>query len=581
MKLRTKFFVIYSILMIIPVLMLTEYCYSHFRRLASEQVSTYSENFSKNVENQLNDSLNNLSNILNLLTFNPSTTSMTSITDILEQYAKRDPESGSYDLQRLNQYSSSIFESLMLIDESVNGFYLFDSNATLLCSSHNQNSLINSAYSTVMSHRWVEKIDEMSPGYYITGTRDGSFFTDGKPSLYIGRSIRDIYSHEKLGYVLIDCDPDILNIEDQIKLEKMALVDVTNEETGEVLYTNITSEKGRKAFSGTSHFEDIDLNISPLVLHISFDYSEIDRQLNPNLSLVLMIVAIVITAGLLANYFVTSRMIAPIEQLTWAISRQGRDELRFIDPYPGRKDEIGTLYREYGAMLDRIRSMIKTQYQDKLVLLDAQMKSLEARINSHFLFNTLESINSMAELDDQPDIATMSLALGNMFRYSIKTESELVTLSDELDNVRDYVSIQSIRFSGRFRLVKNVPDELLSLKVLKLILQPLVENALYHGLDDCIAGDTISISARQDRTDLVLEVSDNGQGMTDMDLKALKEKLAEEPHFTELGHRTNASIGIKNIHSRIELYYGKEYGLSVQSAIHKGTTVTIRIPVTE
>lgn len=581
MKLRTKFFVIYSILMVIPVLLLTEYSYARFRHLATEQVSTYSENFVKNVNNQLNDSLGNLNNILNMLTFNPSTTSMISITDILQQYERSDSAEASYNQQMLSRYSSSIFQSLMLTDESVNGLYLFDSSANLISSTHNQNSINSSGYGTVLNHQWVKEIDKMSPGYYITGTTDASFFTDNKPSLYIGRSIRDIYTHKKLGYVLIDCDPSILNIEDQIKLEKMALVDVANSQSGEILYTNVTGKKARKTFSRSTHTQTIKLNISPLVLRISFDDSEIDRQLNPNLSLLFMILIIVIMAALLANYFVTSRMIAPIEHLSWTISHQGRDDLTFVNPYPARKDEIGTLYREYGSLLTRINDMIKTRYQDKLVLLDAQMKSLEARINSHFLFNTLESINSMAELDGQPDIATMSLALGNMFRYSIKTESELVPLSTELKNVDDYVSIQQIRFSGKFRLIKDVPAPLMDVKVLKLILQPLVENALYHGLEYCAVGDTITIGARQDHTDLLITVTDNGQGMDEETLSALQEKLKEEPSFTELGHRTNASIGIKNIHSRIELYYGRGYGLSVESRPQEGTTVTIRVPITE
>ena len=112
--------------------------------------------------------------------------------------------------------------------------------------------------------------------------------------------------------------------------------------------------------------------------------------------------------------------------------------------YLNRTDEIGTLYNEYNAMVESLNAAVKQDYQDKLVLLDAQMKSLEARINSHFLFNTLEAINSIAELEDNESIATMSLALGNMFRYTLKTQSELVTVQDELDHVNDYVTIQTI-----------------------------------------------------------------------------------------------------------------------------------------
>ena len=247
--------------------------------------------------------------------------------------------------------------------------------------------------------------------------------------------------------------------------------------------------------------------------------------------------------------------------------------------YLDRTDEIGTLYNEYNAMVSSLNSAIKQDYQDKLIILDAQMKSLEARINSHFLFNTLEAINSMAELDDNEMIATMSLALGNMFRYTLKTQSELVTINDELGHVQDYVSIQQIRFDNRFQLIIDIPQELRTCKVLKLILQPLVENALYHGLNYCTAGDTISISGNSDGQYIYLNVHDNGQGMSPETVAQLEKSLGDEPSFTELGHRNKQSIGLKNIHSRIELYYGHGYGLTISSLPGQWTNIQIKVPV--
>ena len=246
----------------------------------------------------------------------------------------------------------------------------------------------------------------------------------------------------------------------------------------------------------------------------------------------------------------------------------------------GRTDEIGTLYNEYSHMLDEINEGIRRDYQNRLIVLDAQMKALEARINSHFLFNTLESINSMAELADNKEIATMSLALGDMFRYAIKTPGEIVTLTDELKHVDDYASIQLIRFNGKFRLEKNIPPALLSCPVLKLILQPLVENALFHGLNYCTAGDLITISAVQENLLLHISVSDNGVGMNPETLAMLRSTLMNQNSFSEIGHQSGQSIGLGNIHARIQLYYGKQYGLSIASAENIGTRITITIPIT-
>lgn len=403
-------------------------------------------------------------------------------------------------------------------------------------------------------------------------------FRDNSPSIYIAKSIWDIYSHRFLGVILLDCRDDLLNIDALNTMPDLTLISVENSDTGETLYTNIESIS-----SSTELFnqdpQKSDLQMQPLRLTISFNYTPLWEAFNPSALLIVITASVLIAATGISIYFVTRNLILPIESLSWSMSRQTKAESDFISPYMNRRDEIGMLYREYASMLKTLNENIKKEYKDKLVLLDAQMKSLEARINSHFLFNTLESINSMAELNDNKDIATMSLALGNMFRYTIKTKSELVTLADELKHVDDYVSIQSIRFSNKFHLVQDIPEELLKEKVLKLILQPLVENALYHGLNYCTTGDRITIRAKKEENRLYLSVSDNGQGMTAETLEKIQSRLNEEPQFTELGHRSGQSIGLKNIHSRIELYYGKEYGLTVQSEQGSGTTISICISV--
>ena len=257
---------------------------------------------------------------------------------------------------------------------------------------------------------------------------------------------------------------------------------------------------------------------------MTMDYTNLAKELNITAVLIVIICAVCITGYIIFAYIISRYMVRPVEHLSHKMSSQSGHTLIQSTRYLNRTDEIGTLYNEYNAMVESLNAAVKQDYQDKLVLLDAQMKSLEARINSHFLFNTLEAINSIAELEDNETIATMSLALGNMFRYTLKTQSELVTVQDELGHVNDYVTIQRIRFDNRFHLDLDIPAEYLNNKVLKLI-------------------------------------------------------LMEEASFTELGHRNKQSIGLKNIHSRIELYYGKGYGLTVTSRQNEWTNVQIRLPI--
>ena len=172
----------------------------------------------------------------------------------------------------------------------------------------------------------------------------------------------------------------------------------------------------------------------------------------------------------------------------------------------------------------------------------------------------------------------MSLALGSMLRYSIKTPSELVTLEEELKHVQNYNAIQQIRYPGQYQLIIDIPEVLRAMKILKLILQPLVENSLYHGLEYCRYGSYIKISGCLKNGNILLTVSDNGRGMNAKQLAEISARLQAKAEFTELGRRNEQSIGIKNIHTRIVLYYGEGYGLTIDSKECHGTAITIKVP---
>ena len=378
--------------------------------------------------------------------------------------------------------------------------------------------------------------------------------------------------------MVIDCDPEVFNLSAVNSLPDITLLTIDDKTTNGVLYTNydeITStftDDNRKVMQ-------CDLDLSPLRLTAVVDYGSLFREFNLTLILMILVALVCITNFLIIAYFVSYRLVGPLEALSRKMASQKGHSLELSTQYLSRSDEIGTLYNGYNTMAESLNAAIKQDYHDKLVVLDAQMKSLEARINSHFLFNTLESINSMAELEDNEQIATMSLSLGNMFRYTLKTQSELVTVNEELGNVQDYVSIQQIRFDYRFRLVVDMTEDFRQQKVLKLILQPLVENALYHGLKYCSCGDQITITGRKEERYLYIDVLDNGQGMDAEQIRSLEKTLSEEASFTELGHRNKQSIGLKNIHSRIELYYGSGYGLSITSDYGKWTNIRIKLPI--
>lgn len=205
----------------------------------------------------------------------------------------------------------------------------------------------------------------------------------------------------------------------------MNLITLINTNNNSVYYTNTDSFSVQPDTSNTIYAK---INHTPLELALTLDYTSLRSDYTKTATLIIILSVLCVLCVLLFTLYFSNYMIHPIEKLSrQMLSPRDSSDDKKVD-YSSRKDEIGTLYRQYDTMLEQLNASIKKDYQDKLIVLDAQMKSLEARINSHFLFNTLESINSMAEIAENSEIATMSLALGNMFRYAIKTESELVTL---------------------------------------------------------------------------------------------------------------------------------------------------------
>jgi two-component system sensor histidine kinase YesM len=282
---------------------------------------------------------------------------------------------------------------------------------------------------------------------------------------------------------------------------------------------------------------------------------------------------------LLLSFFLSNLITKPIIELTKMMRKTKSHRFVTIKPQVARQvDEIGILYHEFNKMMKDIDTHIRESYQNKILMLDSQMRALEAQINSHFLYNTLESINSIAEIEEVESIVVMTKSLGDMFRYSIKTESELVMVSEELKHVENYMAIQQIRYGDKISFDLHVDPEIHGRRMLKLLLQPLVENAIYHGLENKRGKGSISITGFFQGDRIVFQIRDDGIGMSDSQAEELRQLLLQPPEFVAVGQRQKQSIGIKNVHSRIALYYGDAYGLSFDTELNKGTQITIEIP---
>lgn len=235
-------------------------------------------------------------------------------------------------------------------------------------------------------------------------------------------------------------------------------------------------------------------------------------------------------------------------------------------------DEIGMLYQSFNFMLRNMKALVKEQYENGKAIKSAELKALQAQINPHFLYNTLDLINWEAMDHNAPEIAEISRALARYYKISLNRGEDIITLNEELRHVETYVQIQNYRFDNRISLHIDVPEELRSLKIQKIVLQPLVENSILHGMLMLEQGEkgTVTITGWKQSGDLFLTVKDEGVGMPASQLRNI---LTDKPVVDRHGY------GIRNIHKRLQLQYGEKYGLHFDSTPGKGTTVTIRIPI--
>ena len=261
----------------------------------------------------------------------------------------------------------------------------------------------------------------------------------------------------------------------------------------------------------------------------------------------------------------------PIEKLTIKMKRVESGDFSIKEEYSLRTDEIGDLERDFVIMIQKIDTLIKDNYTRQILIKDVQLKALQAQINPHFLYNTLESINWLAKTNNQKDISLMVESLGSLLRNAISDEEQCVTLKEEIGLLDAYITIQKIRFGERLDFSLDIDKQWQRLLIPKLILQPIVENSINYGLEKMLGVCRITVSSTESDDCLCIIVQDNGPGISLNTLEKLKR--------WELKPR-GLGIGLKNINERLILTFGEQYGIAISSGQGKGTRVVLRIPKT-
>lgn len=283
------------------------------------------------------------------------------------------------------------------------------------------------------------------------------------------------------------------------------------------------------------------------------------------LGLLMILIVILVLNSIL------TKVLRPIGQLKASMEEAEASNLK-VRAQISSGDELGKLAGSYNRMMERIERLMKQVVEEQEEKRKFELQALQAQINPHFLYNTLDSIIWMVETKDDQAVP-MTEALAKLFRISLNKGCEFITLEKEMEHVRNYLVIQSMRYRNKFTYDIQIEDGVLECRTVKLIVQPLVENSIYHGIKKKKTQGYILIQAYRDGDVLIIAVEDDGPGMSSQQCAS----ILEPDQVVE--NVTGSGVGVRNVNERIKLYFGKEFGLHFRSIQGEGTRVTISLPV--
>ncbi len=280
--------------------------------------------------------------------------------------------------------------------------------------------------------------------------------------------------------------------------------------------------------------------------------------------------------GITASYYLSNSMSKPIFQLMSSMKEVESGNLT-IQYKSERQDEIGMLGKSFNHMIKKINELLSLTEKQERQKREAELRSLQAHIKPHFLYNTLDTISWMARKRGADDVSDLVGALSKLFRIGLNKGHDIIYLREEITHIQSYLSIQKARYRDKLNFSIDVDQSIEDVRILKLVLQPIVENAIYHGIKERKGPGHITIKAIEDKEFLLLSVTDDGKGIPKDKLTMLIDKL--DTLYNQHDQKVNFGYGMMNVQARIKLTYGENYGLQIDSQLDVGTTVSIRLPI--
>lgn len=574
---------VFAVVIFFMLIFIGMFLFIFTKKIESDNV-TYSRQLLQNANKRLENYFDEIASIANEANYNY----------YLQNYliAEKDNAEGYSNLTNAKsmqdyEMSSKVFNSSLNSRTDVTSLMIFGKKSLLL---HKSIYEFWSVVQDYASYSWYQKALESPNTSVITGPMQHEFLKDNtEQTISLSRRISSYEDGSFLGVILIDLNLNkIAEIFESFYATGEGTLCILNDQ-GQIVYpmnyNKITPQLLEKMNSMekdnfiaridqeeyqvvTATFEKADWKVLSLT-----STGQLKESMYDTLGIVIAaIVLVMVILGVALSRILTG-VVNPILRLKGHIDLADEGHLSERAEVLNH-NETGALSKSFNKMLDRIENLMGEVVNEQEEKRKYELQALQAQINPHFLYNTLDSIIWMAEAKNS-DVVPMTEALAKLFRISLNKGNEFIRIEDEMEHVRNYLVIQSMRYTDKFTYHIEINDEVRYCKTIKLIVQPIVENSIYHGIKKKRGKGRIDILACRKNEKLCIRVRDDGNGMNEETCQAI---LTKDSKFE---NTSGSGIGVKNVNERIQLYFGKEYGLRYTSALGEGTTAELILPVIE
>lgn len=585
-SIRLKYFVCLLFVSILPVLFFGVYTDFNNNNFYNSQVESASKNEIRRISSDINRNYEDVRDLISSLIFS-TYDNINCITSIAQQESGEKEPTYSDRLKNYRMFKyvcSNLLENASLAD----GVYLLCNNGHVYSYMKNLDYGIERTYKT---DQWYQDLINSKNSVEIATIVElkKNLYGRGNDCFLAARKFKNIKDdgYTVLAVVCKNTFFDDIKKENSLPWGTSVIVD----EKGKIIYGSdvngydfadlkLSDEKKEGIIHNLNDktqavaYSELDFNNWKVVSILSLKHFYDNYVYNRRIMFCLLGIDLILV--LLISLWMERQSIRPIVHLSKIMDNVSDQNFKFNNEYKGRQDEIGILYADYEKMLNQIDILIKEKYENQINVLKSRLRNLTSQINSHFLFNTLENISCLAQLEGDKQIVTMTKSLGDMLRYTMDIDGDYISLEKEIDQMQRYLNIQEVRFGNEIQLELDLEEGAKKRKVMKFMLQPIVENAIEHGMAGKEFPWKLLIAARHDGKDMYIVVKDNGIGMDEKTLERVQKRIYDKTEQED--EEAYFNIGLKNIHERIQLLFTEEYGMWVDSSPKGGTTVTLHIP---